>query len=280
MSEPADRATRRRRRRARWILGACVAAVIVASCVIGYSWVNSGAHPLSSSVAVERFRHILREGGDATGPGPAEGIYDYRGSGTEQISVPPKSQSEGPELPGTVLDRPGGCFEFRLDYSDAHWQSWNYCVRNGTLQTSSKAGYYLWDFVVFKVDDTSTYTCRPETSTVPAHLVVGTRSPVSCTGSNDHLSTGPVHMTGNSTVVTTSTLSVGEARLPAVLIREDVRFSGGQQGSNDADTWFSVATGLPLRGTWSTVVSTPSPVGISTLHAHGRFALASLTPRR
>jgi hypothetical protein len=264
----------------RWVLGVGAVIVAVAVGVFGYFWVSGGAHPLAPSVAVERFRHESGTQGGVAGPGPAQGIYSYRGSGTETISVPPKSQSEGPEIPGTVIERPGGCFEFRLDYSDAHWQSWNYCARDGGLATESKAGYYLWDFVVFKVDDTSTYTCTPLATTVPAAVRVGTRSPVSCTGTNDHLSIGPVHMTGSSTVVATSTLKVGRDRLPAVLVREDVTFSGGQQGSNRADTWFSVSTGLPLRGTWSTVVSTASPVGVSTLRAHGTFALTSDIPRR
>ena len=254
--------------------------LVAVVAVFASFWLSGGSHPLAPAVAIERFRHAGGDRSQTVGSGPAQGIYSYRGSGTEAISVPPKSQTEGPELPGTVLDRPGDCFEFRLDYSDAHWQSWTYCARNGNLVTSSKAGFYRWDFVVFKVEDTSTYTCRPGTWTVPADVVVGTRSSVDCTGSNDHLSTGPVHMIGTSTVLATSTLDVGAVRMPAVLIGENVRFSGGQQGSNRADTWFSVATGLPLRGTWSTVVSTPSPVGVSTLRAHGQFILNSAVPRR
>ncbi len=243
-----------------------------------YLWLHESAHQLAPSVAVQRFRHQERP--DVSGGGgPAQGVYLYRGSGTETVSVPPKTQQEGPEIPGTVLNRPGGCFEFRLDYSDVHWQNWTYCLRGGSLVTTSRAGYYLWDFVVFKVDDTSTYTCSPATITIPSRVAEGTTSPVTCAGTNDHLSTGPVHMIGTSTVMATSTVPVGATNQPAVLIREDVRFSGGQTGSNDADTWFSEATGLPLRGTWSTIVSTPSPVGVSTLHAHGLFALESMTPR-
>jgi len=76
-------------------------------------------------------------------------------------------------------------------------------------------------------------------------------------------------MTGTSAVLATRTLDVWSAMVPAGLIREVVRFSGGKQGSNRADTWFSAATGLPVPGTWSTVVSTPSPVDVSTLRAHG-----------
>ena len=101
--------------------------------------------------------------------------------------MPPKTQSEGPEIPGTVIDRPGGCFEFRLDYSNVHWQSWTYCQSDGAMLTSSKAGYYLWNFVVVKVDDTSTYICDPGAGTIPSDIVVGRHSPISCIGTNNHL---------------------------------------------------------------------------------------------
>ena len=254
-------------------------AILAGAGVLIYLWSQTGAHALAPSVAVQRFRQIERAGVRTVGPGPTQGVYLYRGSGTETISLPPKSQSEGPEIPGTVVDRPGGCFEFRLDYSDVHWQDWTYCMHRGSMVTTSKAGYYLWDFVVLSVNDTSTYTCSPAIVTIPADFVFHARHPVSCIGTNNHISTGSVHMDGTSTVLATKKLRVGSGMEPAVLVREDVAFSGGQHGSNDADTWFSVTTGLPLRGTWSTVVSTPSPVGTSTLHAHGEFDLTSLVPR-
>ena len=66
----------------------------------------------------------------------------------------------------------------------------------------------------------------------------------------------------------------------SVLVAEHVTFSGGHTGFNVSDTWFSVGSGLPLRGTWHTNVSTPSPVGKPTLDAQGNFALKSVTPRR
>jgi hypothetical protein len=248
--------------------------------LFAYLWMQSNPSPLAPSVAVQRFRQGERGHDPAAGPGPTRGIYLYRGSGTEKISVPPKSQTEGPGFPGTVADRPGGCFDFRLDFSDVHWQSWTYCRRNGALATTSKAGYYLWDFVAFSVDDTSTFTCSPAGVTIPAQLVVGARHTVSCTGKNDHLSTGPVYMRGTSRVLATGTLRVGTSSVPAVRVREKVAFTGGQQGTNESDTWFSVADGLPLRGTWSTVVSTPSPVGNSTLRGSGDFTLESTTPQR
>jgi len=268
-----------RHHRARWVLTGAGVVLVAAGATFAYLWTHSGAHALPTSVAIERFRQEVGPAGAGNADGPAAGVYRYQGSGTETLSVPPKSQSEGPGVPGTVVYR-DGCFDFRLDYSDAHWQSWDYCVRGGALVSPSRAGYYNWDFVAFHADDTSTFTCRPSVTAVPAAIVKGRSARVACTGRNNHLATGKVFMDGTSTVARTGTIPVGNQRVPAVLVREHVTFSGGQSGSNLADTWFDVTTGLPLKGTWHTDVSTPSPFGTSTLDAHGDFALSSLTPIR
>lgn len=275
---PPDQRPRPRHHTLRWVLAGVLVVVLAGAGVFAYRWFHSGAKAVPTDVAVDRFRHAAGE--DPTGAGPEPGVYAYRGSGTETLSVPPKSQSEGPGIPGTVLQKPGGCFEFRLDYSDRHWQSWDYCVRAGALVSPGRAGYYDWDFVAFHVDDTSTFRCDPDAVTVPAHVVAGTRETLSCTGRNDHLDTGPVSMRGTSTVAALTTVDVGGHRVPAVHVTERVHFSGGQSGSNVSDTWFSTSTGLPVRGSWHTVVSTPSPLGHSTLDAHGDFALTALSPRR
>jgi len=115
---------------------------------------------------------------------------------------------------------------------------------------------------------------------VSARIVVGATHSVTCTGSNNHLATGPVFMHGTATLVRSAGIEVAGRTYASVLVTEHVTFSGGQTGVNVADTWFSVGSGLPLRGTWHTQVSTPSPVGISTLDAHGNFVLVTSTPRR
>ena len=269
----------RRRHTARWVLLVILLVVLAGGSTFAYLWSRSGARAVSSSEAIERFRHEDPTGsGDVAGPLP--GVYAYRGTGIETISVPPKSQSEGPGMPGTVVRRAGGCFEFRIDFSDHHWQSWDYCVRGRTLVSPGRAGYYNWDFVAFHVDDTSTFSCDPAVTTVPDPIVPGSASEVTCTGSNDKLATGPVTMVGTSKLVRSGDIRVAGQTLPAVLVTEHVTFSKGQSGVNDTSTWFAVSTGLPLSGTWHTKVSTTSPVGISTLDAHGDFALSSLTPRR
>jgi hypothetical protein len=264
---------------ARWVLLGIVVVVLAGGGTFAYLWSRSGAHAVSSSEAIERFRHQDPNGSNSV-VGPLPGVYAYRGTGIETISVTPKSQSEGPGMPGTVVRRPGGCFDFRLDFSDHHRQSWDDCVHDAALVSPTRGGYYNWGFVAFHVDDTSTFACQPVVTTVPDPIVPGAASEVACTGSNDNLSTGPVIMRGTPTLVRSGDIRVGSQTLAAVLVSEHVTFSKGQSGSNATSTWFAVSTGLPLRGTWHTRVSTTSPVGISTLDAHGDFALSSATPSR
>ena len=131
----------------------------------------------------------------------------------------------------------GGCFDFRLDYSDRHWQSWDYCVRSGSLESPSRAGYYDWDFVAFDVDDTSTFRCSPAIVTIPVDIVRGAREVVACTGSNNHLAVAPVSMRGASTVVGPTSVKVAGQAVATVQVNERVTFSGGQSGFNTATTW-------------------------------------------
>ena len=112
-----------------------VIVMVVASAagVFAYQWNHSGPRPLSSATAYQRFRSGLT--GAVVDPGtlrPHEGVYSYRGSGHEHISLPPKSQVEGPGIPGTVSYQSDGCWVWRLDYSDSHWQNATFCPATAT----------------------------------------------------------------------------------------------------------------------------------------------------
>ncbi len=265
---------------ARRVVLGIVLVLLAGGSTFAYLWSRSGAHAVSTSEAIERFRHQDPNGPDIVA-GPLPGVYAYRGTGhRDDLGLPASPSPRAPGCPVPSSGSAGGCFEFRIDFSDHHWQSWDYCVRDGALISPTRAGYYNWDFVAFHVDDTSTFACDPVITTVPDPIVPGTASTVACTGSNDKLSTGPVTMVGTSKLVRSGDIRVGSRTLAAVLVAEHVTFSKGQSGSNDTSTWFAVSSGLPLRGTWHTKVSTTSPVGISTLDAHGDFALSSLTPSR
>lgn len=268
-----------RRHRIAFIVTASVVLVLgTTTSVFAYLWTHSGSRPVSSESAYARYRPGPVPPSPATFR-PTQGVYSYRGSGTEHVSLPAKTQLEGPEIPGTVTNLANGCWRFRLDFSDNHWQSWTYCPRGGALLLEARAGYYRWDFVAFAVDNTATYACSPPEVVIPADSNTTGNTAVSCRGTNDHLALGTIVMTGSNRFVSKQTLTVGRSQVTALHYRERVALSGGQQGFNDADTWFSASNGLPLRGTWRTEVKTPSPVGTTTLTASGSFYLSSLVPR-
>lgn len=268
--------------RKRLVLAIAAALLGIGGGVLAYMWSASGSHEVLLSQAYKQFH------GKSTTPDrppqgvelvrPAQGVYRYSGGGTEHVSFPPKTQLEGPVIPGTVTYTKGGCWEFRLDYSDNHWQSTTYCLSPAGLLLTARAGWYRWDFVFTTVEDTASYRCSQSEVAVPSRPSHGERFGFSCRGTNNHLSIPAVTMSGYKEFIGTEPVVIGARRLMALHLREVARFSGGQSGTNVADTWFDPATDLPLRGTWSTRVRTASPVGTSTLTASGHFSLVSLTP--
>lgn len=266
-------------------LGIVIVSVIVVLLAGGaggfvYLWNHTGPHQLSMSTAIQRFRSGAT--GMVIDPGtlhPPQGVYEYTGSGSEHVSLPPKSQTEGPGIPGTVSYLAHGCWSLRLDYSDSHWQSATFCPRNGDLVEVGRGGWYRWDFVAFVIADTATFTCPEQEVVMPVTLRVGERFAFRCSGTNSSLNTGVVTMSGTNQYVGAETLRVGHTSVPTLHFHEVARFGGGQSGTNVADTWFSTVNGLPIRGTWSTRVTTPTALGSSTLTGRASFSLLSLTPR-
>ncbi|MGD0256100.1 MAG: hypothetical protein ABSB99_11255 [Acidimicrobiales bacterium] len=271
----------RRRHRVALIVTAVVVTVLAGGAgAFIYEWNHTGPHELSSATAYQRFRSGAT--GRVMDPGqlrPHEGVYAYQGAAAEHVSFPPKSQVEGPTIPGTVTYRPDGCWILRLDYSDSHWQSSTYCPRNGDLVEVGRVGWYRWNFVAFVIADTATYTCDQQEVAIPAVLHIRTQYSFSCKGTNNPINTGVVTMVGTNEYVGPQTLKIAGTEVVTLHFHEVAHFSGGQTGYNIADTWFSTVDGLPVRGTWKTAVTSPTALGSSTLTGTGNFTLSSLVPR-
>ncbi len=171
-----------------------------------------------------------------------------------------------------------GCWVWRLDYSDSHWQNATFCARDGNLVEVGRAGWYRWNLVALSIADTGTYRCSPEVA-IPAVLHVGQRFPFACTGTSSPIKVGVVTMKGTNRYVGPQTLRIGGTDVPTLHFREVSTLSGGQRGSNVSDTWFSTVNGLPVKGTWTTKVTSPTFLGTSTLTGSASFILKSLTPR-
>jgi hypothetical protein len=282
MDASSHQTNRPRRSRRLTVAVGVVVVLMIGAAVLAVLWRRSGAHEVSTAEARRRYR----QSASSTQPvraavlRPAAGVYVYRGSGTEQLSLPPKSQQQGPEMPATVTHRGDGCWTFRLDYSNQHWQTWIYCPRNGGLVERGGQTFERWDFVFTKYDSTSTFTCDPPSVVIRARVHSGDRWDQECRGTSSG-TTGEGVTSGPYTVVDDdASVVVGGTRVPAYHFRQERTLSGSQQGTQTTELWFAKKTGLPLRNERSVVVRTDTVVGSSTYTERGSFELTSLKPRR
>lgn len=227
-----------------------------------------------------------RVGGAAGTPGtpgnaglrPAPGVYEYRGSGTEHLSLPPLSQAEGPTMPGTVTLRGAECWVFRLDYSTHHWQTWEYCRHGADTWEAGGRSWQLWTVGPLNETNTSDFTCTPGTMSLPGTAVPGQEWQGRCTGTNTAVS-GTTRSVGPYRFVGLRNLSIGGT---AVRTAEFLRLrsdSGAQRGRERSEVWLDATTGLPVRLRQDITVKTDTPFGSSTYTQSGVATLVSLRAR-
>lgn len=270
----------RRKRRRRIVVGAVVGGLAVAIAVFVVLWNRKSSGPVHVSEALRKF-HATSSTHPTTAPAalrPREGVYTYTGSGTEHLSTPPKTQEQGPEIPGTVTYQPDGCWTFRVDYSTSHWQTWNYCSRDGALFEGGGLTFQSWDFVVTKLENVSTFRCDPPIVDVRAHMKPGDSWHQSCAGSSNQIE-GTVTSAGRYRFVGKETLEIGGRRVAANRFRQERKFTGSQTGTQSVDFWFAEADGLPLRNERKVTVDSSSPIGTITYTEEGRFVITSMVPR-
>ncbi len=250
--------------------------VLVALAAGGWWWLRRDT---AREVSISEARERLHSESPATGLAgrPAPGVYEYRGQGADELSLPPLKQSHGPGVPGSVELLGGDCWRFRLDYSSNHWQEWTYCTRGRDLVETGGQTWQRWMFGPAAVTNLTRFECS-RSMLLPASREPGQRWPADCTGSSDRVS-GEMRSAGPYTFVGDETLHVGGVEVAAVHFRRHRTLSGAQEGSDIADLWFAAETGLPLRDRRKIVVRSDSPVGTTTYTETGSFRLVSLRPR-
>jgi len=266
---------RRRRRRWPWIMGV---VVLLAGVGAGLVFLTPNrARPVTLRQAESR---LAKSANGTPGAGrPAPGVYQYTGSGTEKLSLPPLSQTEGPSIPGTVTLQGANCWVFRIDYSTHHWETWRYCLHDGDLWEAGGQTWQLWSIGLLNVTNLSTFTCSPGSMSLPSKASVDEVWVSRCTGTNTSvkgqtISTGPYRFMGLTTI------SVGGTPVRTahfLRIRTDI---GAQRGTERSEIWLSTSNGLPLRLQQAIKVTTSTFLGTSTYTQVGVFALASLVPHR
>jgi hypothetical protein len=273
---------RRRRRRVR-IVAAIVGVVLVAAgATFVLLWNRVSTRPVSIAEAVER-AGAAGNGTDQPATAvpfrPAAGVYQYRGEGTEELDKPPRSQSQGVGIPGTVTDLGDRCWSFRVDYNTDHWQSWDYCSTGTGLTEQGGSFYQRLDLVVTTVETSATYTCDPPADTIRATQRVGDQWKQDCHGTSTAAS-GEVVAAGPYRYLGQEDLDIRGTRVKAFHYRWSRTLTGGQTGTEAGDFWFDAETGLPLQNRRVITVHSDSPIGQVTYTEQGSFRLESMTPTR
>jgi hypothetical protein len=256
------------------------AIVVLVGAGAGVVWLTSSkAIPVTMRQAESRFGQVGADPSNATRPTP--GVYRYTGSGTDSLSLPPMSQAEGPTMPGTVNLRGADCWSFRIDYSTHHWETWDYCLRDGNLWQTGVQLWQLWSIGPIDVTNLTSISCSVGTMAVASEASAGEQWTSHCTGTSSALkgrmaSTGPYRFVGDVT------MSIGGQRVRAERFLELRTDTGAQRGTERSELWFSASNGLPLRVQQDIKVKTATPFGASTstYTQVGVFTLVSLVPHR
>jgi hypothetical protein len=258
-----------------WVVGAFV---LLAGAAVAIIWLTSSrARPVTLGQAESQL------GKSGTGsPGaarPTPGVYQYTGSGTEKLSLPPLSQAEGPSIPGTVKLLGSSCWVFRIDYSTHHWETWKYCLHKSDLWEAGGQSWQLWAVGPLNFTNLSSFTCASGSMALPADARPGQQWHSRCTGTNSSVK-GQTVSAGPYRFIGIATISVGGTRVRAAHFLRVRTDTGAQHGSERSEEWFSVNTGLPVRLQQDIEVTTSTPFGTSTYTQIGVLALASLVPHR
>ncbi len=262
------------------VLGVTVVVVAALVAVGAVLVLRREPGPASIDEAVEDFSGGGGSGGGADLPRPTEGVYVYEGSGTESLSILPGEHGQGPDLPATVTHEANGCWRFRIDLHEDHWQDWHYCPDDADgLELVEKGGrtYQSWDLGVAAIGNTSTFRC-PDSVVVRADAEPGDQWHQECRGTSDTVS-GTTVSAGRTTFVGEETVTVGDEEVVALHYHQVRTMSDSQSGRQVEDFWFRASDGLPLRNTRSASIDSDSPVGAITYSEEGEWQLTSLEPR-
>lgn len=272
----------------RVVAEAGVTVLVVGALLVGYGWLafRNSWFPFHSSppreVTLGEARERFERGGHPVAGDrpfvPPAGVYRYEGEGSERLSNPPRTQAEGPEMPGTVVHRPGGCWDLRLDYSTNHWRRWHFCADETGLTQKGTRVYQRWDFGAFAVDNLTVVSCAPPAVVMEPTMTPGQGWRSRCRGESTAIS-GTTLTTGTHRFLGTQALTIGGEHVDSYHFRDVREVSGAQTGTERFDFWLA-AGGLVLRGEQAITIESDSPLGRITYTQAGSFTLVSLVPAR
>ena len=181
---------------------------------------------------------------------PPSGVYRYRTSGGEQLSIGGIGRTFPADTDMIVTDTK--CATFDWEPLEQHIEGLVVCPHaNGALSIKAASSYED----IAGTQTTSVIDCPVDTYFVPPDPVKNEHWRRSC-----HSKGETVVFSGQ--VIGGSSITVGVQRVPALHTRLTLSFLGSQSGTNPNDYWISLHNGLILRQRESVdVVEKAGPLG-------------------
>jgi hypothetical protein len=200
---------------------------------------------------------------------PAEGVYAYRTSGRETISMGGASH-DYPERTFATARRQGGCrWEVRHELLKEHVERAVLCSEPGQVLDIENST----DIVFFGQKNSSTFRCEPPQLLARAGDQPGASQTTSCRSAEDQAKV-------TTTFVGRERLTVGGVTVDAVHIANDGVVSGRATGTSHSDSWLHPDSGLLLKQV-RTVSSRANAFGSTVdYHEDASFELERLDPLR
>ena len=220
-----------------WALG--VGAMVLLVLVGAGLWlfvVRSPATQVNLRQALRLYRLEQKTGGGETNPQlPPAGVYQYRTTGGEQLSIAGISRA----FPATseMIVTETVCATMKWEPLVQHMEGMVECPQShGGLEITSALAYEE----IAGNQTTSVIHCPDRMYLVPPDWFVGDRWQSTCHSAGEN-----VIFSGR--VIGPSSVDVGGSEVPALHVRLILLFSGSASGTNPNDYWLSLQDGLVLR---------------------------------
>ncbi len=254
-----------------WALGIGVAFLVAAVAAgVWFFVVRSPGTQVDLRQALRLYRHDQRDPTSARSRLlPPPGVYDYRTSGFEGLSVGGISRAFPPSSEMVVTA--ASCTTVRWVPFEQHVEGLVECADpNGAVGMASA----LSQEEIAGVRTTETIRCPGNAYFVPPSPTAGERWRATC-----HIGHHGVAFSGR--VLGWSSVAVGGHAQPALHLRLTLAFSGSEAGTNPTDYWVSPSNGLILREQEAVDLSQRNgPLGSVRYREEMTVAIASLDAAR
>ncbi len=228
--------------------------------------------PVDVDVVVSLFQqHAAAAAGD-TDVLPANGVYTYTTTGSDQVDALGGASHRYPVLSTITVTRSGCGATQRWVAAEERWDEFTTCVtadENGQrVRLTDVTAFHRF----FGADERETYTCEGDPR--PIGAPAGTTWVTTCTKSD-----GDDVQTWTGTVIGGETINVGGDAVAvehvAVMITDSE-----PENSQRTDSWYLAGTDLVVRRVIANTTTNGSPVGDVHYVEHADITLSSLTPTR